>query len=72
MKTCRFCSNEIPFYGGDTCESCLKRPPNAREAEQSRVIRESIARARTLPRVACIGNGLFFPVGDGKRKRRRF
>jgi hypothetical protein len=24
MKQCRFCNNEIPFYGRDTCDFCLE------------------------------------------------
>lgn len=24
MKQCRFCDNELPFYGSDTCSTCLE------------------------------------------------
>lgn len=25
MKQCRFCNNEISFYGGDTCSECEEK-----------------------------------------------
>lgn len=45
MKTCRFCSHEIPFYGGDTCKACLEQvreDPNQRADRLFREKREEI------------------------------
>ena len=36
MKQCRFCNNEVPFYGSDTCEAC-KLEADARYLREARL-----------------------------------
>ncbi len=34
MKQCRFCNNEIPFYGCDSCDTCLKEADERERRKQ--------------------------------------
>jgi hypothetical protein len=39
MKQCRFCDADIPYYGGDTCSTCLNKADIS-----TKIINDSIVR----------------------------
>ncbi len=46
MKQCRFCTNEIPYYGRDTCDRCLREMDAAERARSQAMLREHVREVR--------------------------